>query len=92
MGRDSGWPQKGQPGQAGQGQAFSPKPAHGLLHKSVSKEISPLASGEILHAPINWEVGEAMAALGGWGGTQCPLGAALPKAHTHTQMLTMAQN
>lgn len=79
------------PGWAGQGQPLSPEPAQGLLHKNISKENSALANGEIVHARITGQAGE---------GQQCPCAgvapsspsAALPKAHTHTQMLTMAQN
>lgn len=52
------------PGQAGCGQASSPKPARGLLRKNTSKENSTLANGEILPAPINWR--------GWWGGAQQP--------------------
>lgn len=41
------------PSWAGQGRAFSSKPARGLLHNNIRKENSALANGEILRAPIN---------------------------------------
>jgi len=80
------------PGRAGQGLAFSPEPACGLLCKNISKENSALANGEILRAPINGEAGEGPAVPRGWGSTRRPLGTALPKAHVHAQTLTVAQN
>lgn len=57
------------PSWAGQGQALSPKPAQGLLHKNISKENSALANGEILHAPITGQAGE---------GRQCPRAGVAP--------------
>lgn len=88
-----GWQGGAKPhGWAGQGPALT-QACSGSAPKTISKENSALANGEILHAPITGQAGE------GW---QCPRAGVAPGSpsvrrsrkhtRTHTQMLTMAQN